>query len=891
MRSKTFNKNTLRKFKNNFNRFLSIFFIMALGCAVFVGIASTGPDMLLMANKYFDEHKLADYRIISTSGFTEEDIEALEKSDRYSYISAGYGIDVLVDNTAGLTPARLHSLPNNEVNTPNLIDGRMPVAANEVLADSESQDKIGDVINITQANNPNSESILAYQEFTVVGITEYPYYIYPFRGYTNIADGQLDSFYLLHEEAFKSEYYLEIFLREKNTEGADSFSNAYDESQQLGLEFLQNIANERELERYQEVTDELNFNISQATSDLEEAKTQLSLSKDLAATEIQQLLLTATPEMIIEIEKKELEYEAEFSKAEEELSLAETELDSMKQYLYELSPPIWIVEERFEQPGYHGFHNSVKELEQLSRVFPFFFFIVALLVCLTTMTRIVDENRTQMGLLSAIGYSHKKIISEYLFYGAVSSLLGSLLGVIVGTIAFPYLIWETYNILCNMPGIEIAFIPEIVLFSILISVVCTSVATVFSCIKELGNNTASLIQPKSPRMGKSILLEKIVFLWNHFSFMQKITARNIFRYKKRLFMTVFGVAGCTALLLAGFGLNDTTKQAVENQYDKLNTYDVSAVLSQDTQDYSQIDHLVSQYGEGLYLHQHAVEVSSQVKQNFSEYLYLIVPQTPELLSNFIKFYDMNSDNNFTLENGAVLSSKLADVLGVTIGDTVTINYSEKEPVVVLVENITENYVNHYIYITPKLYSNLFSEEASFDNMLIKLTQENNTDKFVREFLELDQIIGAVKNQEVENEINNMLQGINSVVVLSIICAVALAVVVLYNLTNLNLTERKREIATLKVLGFYPKECVSYIYRESLILSIMGIVVGICFGIVLLELILNAAEVNIMFFSNYISIQSYIVSILITLSALGLVDLVLIKQITLIDGIESLKSVD
>ncbi len=833
-------KSLYREFLKTFLRFFSIFAITLLGVSSYVGIASTGPDMILTANTYFDDYKLADYRLLSTQGFTQDDINVLNENGDYSVVMAGYGVDVLIENN----PVRLHSIPNDEsdINKIDLLDGRMPENDNEILADSESQSKIGDKITISNNNSEQTLELLHEKEFTVVGIVQWPYYIYLTRGYTNIGDGQLDSFYLVPQDAFSSPYYLEVFLREKKLEGLDTFSNEYKTLQDEGVKNLEEIAY---------------------------TQTQLRYDNLLKEIEEQQKLML------------------ENSALHGEILQENSNESNIEQQIPEPQKAQWIIQNRSDQPGFNSYYASIERLEQLSVVFPLFFFLVATLICLTTMTRMVDEKRQKMGLLKALGYTNKSIALEYLFYGIFASFLGALAGGLIGTTVFPLTIWHSYDILCNMPSIILSIHPIIFPLSILVAVTCITVATLVACIGELKSVPSSLMQPKAPKIGKKILLERVKPIWKNFNFIQKITARNIFRYKKRLYMTVLGVAGCTALLLAGFGLGDSINKVMPLQFEDIFNYDASILLS--STDNNDETNTLNDLGESLYVHNQAITLNFGDKSSQSAYVYLIVPKNNETINNFINLKDVESSSTINLDddNGIIITEKIANIISANVGDRITIHYKDKELKNVLITDITQNYFNHYVYMTSNLFKDLTDSKATYETVLFKSNDDITKD--ANSIIESDNVNGIIINNEIEKEMYDMMQGLNSLVILSVVSAILLAVVVMYNLINLNITERTREIATLKVLGFNKREFLSYIYRESFYLSIAGIALGILLGVFLLDIMLKTAEITDLLFIHYIAPQSYVLSIIFTIASVLLVDLLVLKRLLNIKCTDSLNS--
>ncbi len=589
------------------------------------------------------------------------------------------------------------------------------------------------------------------------------------------------------------------------------------------------------------------------------------------------------------------EVEAEFADAEAEIADAKAEIEDGEREIADLETPEWFVQTRSGgQPGYSSFANSVDSLRALAGVFPVFFFLVSTLVCLTTMTRMVEDKRTQIGTLKALGYSKAAIAFEYLFYGTVASFTGAVAGAIIGITVFPIIIWEAYSLMYNMPRLSLAVHPVYVPLSIGVSVLSTAGATLAACLGELHSVPATLMRPKAPRAGQRILLARVRPLWKRMNFIQKVTSRNIFRYKKRFLMTIIGVAGCTALLLTGFGLNDTIGRVIPLQFDKINAYDATLVLdnpSSSNED-SELNDVLPSLGEALYVDQFSVEVAFEDTDSGDMAVYLFAPEDPVLFSNFLHFYDVQTEEPFYLDetDGVVITQKLADVLGVETGDVVSLQYDNR-PVEATVGGITENYFSNYVYITPTLYEMLLGEEPEFDSVWLKTAEGVDTEQAMQTALETDNVLGGLDSADFRREFSDMMSGLDAVVLLAIVSAGALGVVVLYNLTNINITERQREIATLKVLGFYPREFAAYIYRESFFLTLLGSLLGLVLGVLLHGFVMQAAMVDDLLFSAYIAPISYVLSVVFTLFSLGIVDALMLRNLFAINSVESLKSTE
>ncbi len=1191
MKYKTIFKHLKRELRHSIGRFVSLFAITALGASFFVGLSSSGPNMLLTADTYFKHQQLADYRLLSTYGFTESDIELLENSGDYSAVFAAYALDVLIDTPQGAGPVRITGLPegvydengqastnenNSALNLPVLLAGRMPTGESECLADSASGAKIGDVITLSFENDEDTLDMLNSRQFTVVGLAQSPYYIYFSRGATTLKDGQIDSFYLVPNAAFNSEYYLEVWLRDAAAEDISSFSSEYAALQENAEKSLETFGEERAQIRFDEIMDEANEELNDAKAELADGQQELSDAMAEAETEFADaqsdinsgwadiysaeqdltdgqnalnsgkqelensrallvsgqaaydsglaqynagvaeyekgaaefnkaqsdlntlkatydtqkqvlddlnLLITALkgyetalttnstelarltdattslptdnvlysaeaqkiattlgtitailpptsaqktsleaalthiataiagtdatkpitdvasqlntvvlPQLTIEIAaneqasialtqavdsmlvahtdgqnqlnaqkpvldaakaqldqsgamlassyselqqgysslaqaerdadiagaqkeiddgfielqngknelydaQKELddakaEAETEFADAQKELDDAVLEIADAEEEIAELEEPVWYVQTREQQPGYSGYSNSVDSINAISGIFPVFFYLVSTLVCLTTMTRMVEENRGQIGTLKTLGYSRGVIAFEYLFYGTLASLTGALVGSIGGSYIFPLAVWESYSIMYSMGDMTIAIHPLYFTASVVSSVAVTGIATLGACIAELRSVPATLLRPKAPRAGKRILLEYIKPLWNNMNFSQKVTSRNIFRYKSRFLMTVIGVAGCTALLVTGFGLNDTVGSTFPLQFGRVYTYDAFLALedSSNSNENTQLNSELDSLTDYVYFTQKSVKVNFNESDSGELQVGLYIAEQPEKLGEFIHFYNIENSEELSLENagGVFITEKIASTLGITAGDEITLDLTQDEKAItVTVAAVVENYLSHFVYITPDMYTALTGDMPQYNSLILEATEGTLIQSALEVLLEVDNVAGSMINAELEEEFSSSMDGLSSVIWLAIISASALAVVVLYNLTNINIIERTREIATLKVLGFYPKESAAYIYKESFFLTLIGALAGLVVGIYLHEIVLQMAAVDDVLFNIYIKPVSFVFSVVFTLLSLAVVDIIMFKRLKNIDMIESL----
>ncbi len=579
------------------------------------------------------------------------------------------------------------------------------------------------------------------------------------------------------------------------------------------------------------------------------------------------------------------EYTASKADAEKELAEAEEELKQAEKELNDLTAPSWYVLDRNTNPSYVSFSSNAEKIVAIARVFPIFFFLVAALVALTTMTRMVDEERVLIGTLKALGYSNRRIVFKYVVYSFSAGLLGSGLGLAGGLTVLPMVIWNAYSMLYRFPQLVLSFNPGISLLSAAALILCVTLATLWACAESLREVPARLMLPRAPKAGKRVFLERIKLIWNHMKFTHKVTARNILRYKKRFFMTVIGVAGCTALLLTGFGLKDAIGDIVNVQYGEIQKYD----LTVNTEEPAPVIEYLKETGAENFAVISSREMTAQGEKP-QEIKVWTAPGSDELLG-VMNLRSRTSGQSIVFDDeSVVLTEKAAKNLGISAGDSITLEDDDGSEYRVTVTAVCEGYIDHYLYMTQAKYEQLFGEQPEY-NSLLAAVHAQNEDDVMRGLLALDGVDSAAFSSVVVSSFANMIDKINYVVYVLIIAAGMLAFIVLYNLTNINIGERQKEIATIKVLGFYDGEVSAYICRETVILSLIGTAVGLLMGIVLCRYVVVTAEMEDIMFGRNIKVLSYVLSAVITMIFSALVNLIMYKKLQKIDMVESLKSVD
>ena len=599
----------------------------------------------------------------------------------------------------------------------------------------------------------------------------------------------------------------------------------------------------------------------------------------------------------IEYQDGERQANAEIADGEAQIADAKVQLADAKKEIEQIEKPTWYIYDRSHLPEYSGYGDNADRMKAIGEVFPLIFFLVAALISLTTMTRMVEEERTLIGTLKALGYSKKSIAAKYLGYAVLATLTGGIFGVMIGEKILPYIIITAYKIMYrHLPDVEIPYNLYYGVLACVAALLCTVAATIFSCMKELKEQAAELMRPPAPKQGKRVFLEYIPFLWKRLNFTWKSTVRNLMRYKKRFFMTIFGIGGCMGLMLVGFGLKDSISSIVPLQYEDIQLYDGNVILQSDVtmQEKQEVYEALEKNSQVVATAEDLLQKITIEHDGVSKEVYLNVPENVEKFSDFVVLQDRTTKEKYQLtDKGAVLTEKMAKELGVSAGDTVTIKEENEKERTVKISQICENYMSHYLYMTPAVYKAAYGKEPEYNSIYYRT--EGRTTKEAESVgeaaLKLDGALSVSYTTELRQQVDDMLQSLDIVIVVLIISAGMLAFVVLYNLNNINITERKRELATLKVLGFYDKEVTEYVYRENILLTLIGSVFGMLLGKILHRFIIVTVEIDSVMFGRNINTISFVYAFLLTVVFSLFVNGVMYFKLKKINMVESLKSVE
>ena len=587
------------------------------------------------------------------------------------------------------------------------------------------------------------------------------------------------------------------------------------------------------------------------------------------------------------------EYADAKAEADEKIADAQKKITDARREVADIESCEWYLFARSYNPGYTGFGQDAERMANLASVFPVIFFLVAALVCLTTMTRMVEEQRVQIGSLKAMGYSGFAISRKYIFYGLLPSLTGGLFGLAIGYILFPKMIFTAYQIMYQMPDIELRAYPEISVFSVLAAVACTTLATLWACMATLRETPASLMRPRTPKAGKRVLLEYIRPLWKRMSFTQKVTARNLFRYQKRFWMTVIGIGGCTALIIAGFGLRSSLLFTMSRQYDDLFHYSAQVTLSDNALDEERaaVEDFLSTDKRIVSYVPCAASSATAVTPSYSTTAYVEVMASGEI-GKVIDLFDYKTGDPITMgDEGVYIDQKLSELLGVKAGDTFFLDGDDRGDVTVA--GVYEHYTGHFIYMTPGYYESALHAGSEPNAYLMNFTSDDTEtcNAIFEALLDMSGVVTTSRMRDTQDTYMHSMERVDFVVVIIILAAAALAMVVLFNLSNINITERQRELATIKLLGFYDKEVSAYVYRENIVLTVFGILMGCFMGHWLHLYLVRSTEIDLMMFGRQTAPSAYVYAAILTMLFSIAVNILAHFRMKKIDMVESLKSAE
>lgn len=628
--------------------------------------------------------------------------------------------------------------------------------------------------------------------------------------------------------------------------------------------------------------------LAAAEAELTDGENQLAAAKEQIEEKEDQLEAAET-----ELADGLLQYQENQSKFDEQMQDADDQIADAQSKIDEIEKPETYVLDRNTNVGYVCLKNDSGVVKGIANVFPVFFFLVAALICMTTMNRMVEEQRTQIGVLKALGFSEGRIMGKYLFYSGSAAISGTLIGYVLGIHFFPLVIITAYGIVYKMGGIYYVSDLPLALVSLTVAVLCSVGTTWLSCHKELKEVAADLMRPKAPKAGKRVFLEHVPFIWKRLKFLQKVSVRNIVRYKKRFFMMVIGISGCTALLVMGFGVRDSVVAVADQQYEEIQLYDIGVTLKDGKMpgeaDLKSLDSVLEkENAAGMYAMEKTIDL---VTDKGTKSINMVAVENPDEVGDFISLHTKKQEPiAYPKEGEAVLSKKVAETYGVKKGDTILLRDSDNNEMSLKVTGICENHIYNYVYIAPESYEKQIGDVV-FKNVYVSLPDASDIHEVSAVLMKADGVTAVTVNSDMLNRISQMMSCMNYIVIIIIICAGALAFIVLYNLNNINITERVREIATIKVLGFYPKETASYVFRENMVLTAIGCGLGLILGKWFHRFVMGEIQIDMVSFNVQINAVSYLFSVLLTMGFAWIVNCMMTGKLERINMAESLKSID
>lgn len=896
-------KDFIREIKGSLGRFFAIMAIVAIGVAFFAGITASSNDMKHSSDSYYDEYNMNDIRILSSIGLTADDMDAISKVDGVKAVYGANTQDVLVNYDGKENVAHVSSVPvgkssddDSYINQLRIKEGRLPENDKECVVkyeDTRKSMQIGDVITFKSGTEDDISDTFKDSEYTVVGIVYSPCYVSYDLGSSGIGNGHISYCIYVPDDELKNDYYTEGYVIIDGAKELDTYSDEYKTMMDKYTDDIKGISKDRLDIRKQNIKDEY------AKAKEEKREEILGTIRQNVVDSITKQYETYYPGMDVSAmiepyvtpayEKAVLQFDFESVYAEYDKMMEETLADS--------DDWEWYVLTRESSYSFRDYESSANRMKAIATVFPLFFIIVAGLVCLTTMTRMVEEQRGLIGTYKALGYGKGTIALKYVSYALAASLVGGIIGCIIGLRLFPYIIYDSWNIIYQLPSITYASHALLSVVAVLSLVLVTLIATLYSCYYELSEEPSVLMRPKAPKRGKKILLEH-TFIWKHMSFTRKVTMRNIFLYKKRFFMTVIGIAGCGALITAGFGIKDSVQSIIDNQYGQIIHYDDILVFNNnaDTESIKNVADNIAKdeyYKDSLmdYAYTSDVKVSGESDDYSTE---ITVVSNEQDYKDFVTFRSRKDKSELELtDSGVIITEKLAKDLSVKAGDTILIQDDNNKQVSVNVTGVMEMYINNYIFMTSDYFNQVFGYTPDNNRILGKLTgDDESVQAAIGDRYLTDSSVKSLTFVKANiSRFENMIQSLDLVTWVLIISAGMLAFVVLYNLTNVNISERIREIATIKVLGFYDTEVGEYVYRENIILTLIGGVFGLLLGVALHSYIMTTIELDGVMFGTKINISSFLISYGITILFSLLINLIMYPSLKKIPMVESLKSVE
>lgn len=861
MKNKTYLKASLREIIYSKGRFISIVLIILLGTLLYVGIKATGPILNHSASQFVDKQELSNLQIISTGGLTKED-EKLAETVPNAEVESGYQL-FYADSDKNQV-VKLYSYDkDNQQNQLIVKSGHLPKKDNEIVLDEKAKEE---GYRLNQTYKIDQPDQLKRKNFKIVGFVQSPMYISTEeRGLSNVGNGSVDFFAYLPENNFSSEIKSVIYLRFSNVDGKETYGKAYEKKMNQNIDKVEKLFAERPQERAAEIKAEAEKDLLprkvEVTDNLAKVDAgQKELDQAKAQLEQQAVMVpTGNPELAKAQEELDAQ-QKELTRNREQLVEAQQKISDSEKEISELKTPSYSFDQRADNPGFQEYGDLSERIAAIANVFPIFFFFIAALITFTTMTRMVEENRREIGTLKALGYSRFEISIKYIIYALSAAAIGIVLGSVIGTHTLPRLIFVLSSDRYNFSGVTAFYLPRPIIQASIAFLFASLGAALLVLFRELHEKPADLLQPKAPKPGKRIFLERLTPIWSRMSFNSKVSYRNLFRYKSRMIMAVIGIAGCAALMVAGVGLKDSLSSVGDKQFGPIIDYDAIVTLK-DQPDEAKVNMIFSQNKKltsELAMMNQTVELKQKGQAN--QKLTMMVPKDRQKFKEYLHL--KNQGEKFNLPNdGAVITQKMAELFNLEKGDNLTVHDEDQQTFKVKIANIADNYLGNFLYLSKDYYQQARGKDFKMNSYLLKSKKMTKSEEkeLSQKLLSSGQVVNtSFISTQIEAQEQSM-DNLDGIVWIFVVLSGLLAFIVLYNLTNINVSERVRELSTIKVLGFYDREVTSYIFRENFVFTILGILFGYGLGIILTKFILDQASMETITFPLVIRLGAYLSS--------------------------------
>ncbi len=905
---KALTKDILRTIGHEGRRFFAILLITALGVTMLTGLRASCHDLRLSADALYDEQKLFDIQVSSTLGLDDEDVAALRTLDEAEIVEGEYAEELFTDVNGVHDTVTVRTL-EDEMNLPTVLEGVLPDAADEVAVTEayieDSGKAIGDTLTFAQEASDDGEDegpVFAETAYTITAVVVDPFDINNRESATSFRAAATAPYtFFVLPSAADTDLYTSVYVYLRDTADLMCYSDEYSRIvQNAENEINDTLKGEREQARYDtvhgEAMDEYNDAYDEAMEEISDAQAEIDDARQELVDTQQQLLSAQQLGMPVDEDLREVE------EALDELDDSQTELDeNREEALSELADAKaeidkidmakWYIQSRDSLSGYSNVASDADSIQSLGNFIPLIFFVVAILISLTAIARMVEEDRGLIGTYKALGFKNREIRRKYVVYAVIASVLGGVLGDVAGFIILPKIIFAFFDSMYLIPAYLLRFEAASGVIGILMFTVGILLAVLYAVHGDMLHMPATLMRPAAPKSGKRIFLEYIPFFWKRLSFLNKVTARNLFRYMRRLLMTVIGIMGCTGLLICGFGIRNTVTELEARQYDNVVRYDILAVATDNGKLLSYMDD-PDNIASWLNFEMESMTITIGGEETASVQVYVIPDDAP--LSEYIKIADVDGIETDLPEDGIAVTHSMEKVLGAETGDIVTLQDLSLNEVEVPVALVTENYLGDMVYLRESYYEEVFEKEYEPNAVLIRLTdtcREDDPIAYSNELGARDGVLSTTSTADLKATFSQSFAIMNLVVYVIVVLAAALAFVVLFTLALTNISERERELATIKVLGFFDREVHQYVNKETIILSCIGIALGLPLGWFLTVLICGVLRIPGLFFAPSVYPVTYVICAAMAVAFTLIVDLITNRIRNRIDPVEALKSVE